>query len=433
MNITINEGQLEELLHIPEPWYVERINFDVENKQLDVDVKFRKRAIFTCVNCGAENQPIYDIADRNRTWRHLNFFEYPCYIHAEHPRTKCGECNKIQRVNIPWTTKSKSYFTLHFDALIIKLAKDMPMYRVAELVGEHDTRLWRILHHYVDNAIAAQDLSHVTKINVDETSSKKGHNYVSIFMDPEKKNVICVTSGKDSNAVAACKEHLEAHGGDSRKVKEFCMDMSPAFIKGATDHFPNASITYDKFHIIKAVNEAVDDVRRSERKSCVELKDTRYIWLKNPQNLTKSQKETLDKLKDCELDTAKAYRMKLCLQEVFQYPTSIAPMVLQDWITWGLRCRLKPMVDVDKMLQRHYDGVVRWFTSKLNNGLLEGMNSLFQAAKRKARGYRSHKNMVAMIYLLGGKLDFQPTNKKNWQQSGANVSLTTEPVPLSTM
>jgi transposase len=225
-------------------------------------------------------------------------------------------------------------------------------------------------------------------------------------MDPEKKNVICVTKGKDSSTLKTCKERLEAQGGDARKVNELCMDMSPAFIKGADENFPKASITFDKFHVIKAVNEAVDEVRRTEQKKCTDLKSTRYIWLKNEENLTKTQKEQLEKLKDCELDTAKAYRMKRCLQDIFRYPPTIAPMVLTDWIQWGLRCRLEPMVDVAKMLHKHYDGIVRWFTSKLNNGLLEGINSLFQAAKRKARGYRSDKNIVAMIYLIAGKLNF---------------------------
>lgn len=289
---------------------------------------------------------------------------------------------------------------------IIKLAKDMPMNAISRLLGEHDTRLWRILHHYVDNAIATQDLSYVTKISTDETSAKRGHNYITIFMDPEQKNVIYVTKGRDSSTWAECKKQLESHGGSAENITEVCMDMSAAFIKGAEENFPAAAITFDKFHVIQAANEAVDEVRRKERKSSAMLKDTRYLWLKNPENLTDSQKETMAKLKDCDLDTAKAYRMRLILQEIYKYPPSIAPDVLKDWIQWGLRCRLEPMAEVAKMLQKHYDGVIRWFKSKLNNGLLEGVNSLFQAAKRKARGYRSEKNIVAMVYLLAGKLNF---------------------------
>ncbi|BFH11231.1 ISL3 family transposase [Paenibacillus melissococcoides] len=364
MFVNLKEGQLDELLHIPEPWYIREVEFSLEAKQLDVYVKFRKRALFSCTKCGEPNQPVRDIANHDRTWRHLNFFEYPCYIHAELPRTNCGECNSITRVHVPWALdKPKHYFTLLFDALIIKLAKHMPMNAVSRLLGEHDTRLWRILHHYVDNAIAAQDLSYVTKISTDETSAKRGHNYITIFMDPGQKTVIFVTKGRDSSTWAECKKQLESHGGKADNITEVGMDMSPAL-----KELKRTSQTQDKFHVIQAANEAVDEVRRKERKSSALLKNTRYLWLKNPENLSNAQKETMDKLKDCDLDTAKAYRMRLILQEIYRYPASIAPLVLQDWIQWGLRCRLDPMVEVAKMLQKHYDGVIRWFTSKLNNG-----------------------------------------------------------------
>lgn len=397
---------IENVFHIPEPWYIDRCQFDESLAKLDVYLKFREGALFVCSGCGAEAQPVKDIADYDQVWRHLNFAEYPIYFHAEHPRTTCSKCNRILRVNVPWAIKARSGFTLHFDAWVIAMAKEMTMSAISRFVNETDKRLWRILYYYVDHAIEVMDLSHVTAISTDETSAKRGHDYITIFMDPEKRNVIHVAEGKGAETWKACKEHLEAHGGDAAKVTDVCMDMSPAFIKGATEHFPNASITFDKFHIIKSANEAVDEVRRKESKRTDELKNTRYIWLKNENNLTQSQKETLAKLKDCELDTAKAYRMRLILQEIYRYPAVIAPDVMKDWISWGLRCRLEPMVEVAKMLKNHYDGVVRWFTSKLNNGLLEGINSLFQAAKRKARGYRSYKNMIAIVYLLAGKLDF---------------------------
>jgi transposase len=404
MNIEVNE--IDTVFHIPEPWYIDRCVFDEKQKHLDVFVKFHKGSLFTCSGCGAEHKPVYDIADYKRTWRHLNFLEYPCYIHGELPRTECDQCDRELRVQVPWAIKPRASFTMLFDSLILAMAKDTPMNAISRMLCEEDKKLWRVVHYYTEQAIEAQDLSHVTKISTDETSAKRGHNYVTIFMDPEKKNVICVSKGKDSGTWEECKTHLEAHGGHADNVTEVCMDMSPAFIKGAKENFPKASITFDKFHVIQAANEAVDEVRRTEQRSCAELKNTRYIWLKNEANLNKAQKETLTKLKDCEMDTAKAYRMRICLQEIYRYPATIAPMVLKDWIQWGLRCRLEPLVGVAKMLHSHYDGVLQWFKSKLNNGLLEGINSLFQAAKRKARGYRSDKNIVAMVYLLAGKLDF---------------------------
>lgn len=402
----IEVPDLENVLHIPEPWYIKGCEFDGKREQLDVYLSFRKGAVFRCSGCGTEAQSVQDIADYNQVWRHLNFAEYPMYFHAEHPRTNCTSCNCIRRVDIPWAVKPRSGFTLYFDAWIIAMAKDMPVNAISRLVKETDKRLWRILHHYVDQAMAAQDLSNVTKISTDETSAKRGHDYITLFMDPVERNIIHVAKGKDSATWNGCKERLEAHGGLTDQVTEVCMDMSPAFIKGATENFPKAAITFDKFHVFQAVNEAVDQVRRTESKRTNDLKHTRYIWLKNENRLTKAQKDKLARLKDCELDTVKAYRMRLVLQELFQFPASIAPEVVKDWIQWGLRCRLEPMVKVAHMLQEHYNGVVRWFTSKLNNGLLEGVNSLFQAAKRKARGYRSHKNMIAMVYLLAGKLNF---------------------------
>lgn len=397
---------MDQVFHITEPWYIELAQFSEETKQLDVYLKYHKGSTFKCSGCAAEDQPFYDVADHDRTWRHLNFLEYPCYIHAQLPRTRCKECGHVLRVEIPWAVKPRSSFTRHFDAFIITMAKDMPMNAISRMVREEDKKLWRIVHYYVDHAIAIQDLSNVTRINVDETSAKRGHSYVSIFMDPETKNVIHVTKGKDSGTWSECKKQLELHGGDANKVSEVCMDMSPAFIKGAYEQFPEASLTFDKFHVIKLVNEAVDAVRRTESKKTANLKNTRYLFLKNPEKLTTEQKATLDRLSNMELDTTKAYRMRLVLQEIFRYPATIAPDVLKDWIKWGTRCKLEPMVQVAKTIQNHFDGIVRWFGSKLNNGILEGVNSLFQAAKRKARGYRSYKNIIAMVYLLTGKLNY---------------------------
>lgn len=178
---------IEEVFHIEAPWKVDSCSFDSNQDRLHVYVEVDRSAKFSCSNCGAENQPYYDISDSNRTWRHLNFLEYPCFIHAEVPRTICSHCNKIRRVKVPWAIKPRSNFTKQFDAWIIQLAKDMPMNAVSRLVGEHDTQLWRILHYYVDHAIEAVDLSDVTMISVDETSAKKGHNYITIFMDPKKR------------------------------------------------------------------------------------------------------------------------------------------------------------------------------------------------------------------------------------------------------
>ena len=209
-------------------------------------MKFRERTFFTCSDCGAANQPVKDIADRDRTWWHLNFFEYPCYIHAELPRTNCGNCNRIMRVNVPWALdKPKHYFTLYFDALIIKLTKDMPVNAIGRLVGEHETRLWRILHHNVDNAIASQGLSYVTKISTDEKSAKRGQNYITIFMDPEQRNVIFVTKGRDSGTLDGMQEAVRSPWRQGGKRYGSLFGHVPGVIKGTEENLPDAAITFD--------------------------------------------------------------------------------------------------------------------------------------------------------------------------------------------
>ncbi|MDQ0221113.1 hypothetical protein ELQ35_01825 [Peribacillus cavernae] len=228
----IEVQDIESVFHITEPWYIESCLFNDQKEQLDVFVSIRKGVLFGCSLCGAEDQPVYDIADYNRTWRHLNFLEYPCYIHAELPRTRCRECGKIHRVDVPWAVKTRSNFTLLFDAMIITMAKDMPMNAISRLVMEHDTQLWRIIHYYVDHAIKVQDLSHVTMSSTDETSAKRGHQYVTIFMDPQEKNVIHVTKGKDSSTWEKCKKHLEAREtGFCAQIKRMSNSSEPYFAR----------------------------------------------------------------------------------------------------------------------------------------------------------------------------------------------------------
>jgi len=311
-------------------------------------------------------------------------------------------------VEVPWS-RSGSGFTLLFEAMILTLAKAMPVKTIGEFVNEHDTRLWRIIHHYVDLGLERADHSTVKEVGFDETSSKRGHNYVSLFVDIDGPRVLFATEGKDASTVTRFKENLIKHGGEESNIKEMCCDMSPAFIKGVETNFPKAGLTFDKFHIIKVINEAVDKVRREEQKEHPELVKSRYVWLKNPENLTQKQSDKLQglTLKRLNLKTSRAYQIKLNFQALFNQPLDTSEAFLKKWFFWATHSRLQPIIDAAYTIKRHWDGVLNWFQSRLNNGILEGLNSLIQAAKAKARGYRTNKNFIAMIYLIGGKLNFE--------------------------
>ena len=253
------------------------------------------------------------------------------------------------------------------------------------------------------------DASDVTQIAVDETAARRGHDYITLFVDIDQARVLFATEGRDANTVAAFADDLTAHGGDPEAIEEvYETDMSPAFIKGVAESLPGAAITFDKFHAVKLINDAVDQVRRTEQKGQNLLRGTRYIWLRNPANLSDRQRETLEKLPTHHLKTARAYQIRLAFQELYEQDTpEQAAWFLKRWYFWATHSRLPPIIDAAHTVKRHWDGILRWFDSKIANGLIEGINSLVQATKAKARGYRSIRNLKAMVYLLAGKLDLQ--------------------------
>jgi transposase len=311
-------------------------------------------------------------------------------------------------VGVPWP-RTGSGFTLLFEALVMMMAKAMPVKSIAGIVKEHDTRLWRILDHYVHRARREVVFSTVTEVGVDETSRKRGHRYVSLFVDLETPRVLFAAEGKDVSTLERFKSDLETHQGDFSHIREICCDMSPAFIKGVQTHFPESHLTFDKFHVLKILNDAVDKVRRQEQQTRPELKRTRYLWLKNPGHLNARQAEALEDLtlKKKNLKTARAYHIRMNFQEFWNQPIHLAETFLKKWYFWATHSRLEPVKEAAHTMKRHWSGILRWFTSKIDNGILEGINSLIQAAKARARGYRAVHNLVTMIYLIGGKLDFK--------------------------
>ena len=388
-------------LSIEPPWVVTKSEFDAAARRLDIHLDFARGSRFDCPECGVAGCPAYD--SEEKTWRHLNFFQHEAYLHARVPRVTCKECG-IKQVPVPWA-RSDSGFTLLFEALVMAMVQAMPVAVVARMVDEWDTRLWRIIHHYVAAARAGADHSEVTSIAFDETASRRGHNYVSLFVDLVRRRVLFVAEGKDAGTVDAFAADLAAHGGNPEAVAEVCIDMSPAFIAGIAQSLPSAQITFDKFHVIKLINEAVDAVRRAEQKSRAELKKSRYLWLKNPQNLSARQRTQLDNLATANLKTGRAYRIRLAFQELYLQPAKNAEAFLKKWYWWATHSRLPPMIQAARMVKRHWNGILRWFRSRIANGIIEAINSLVQAAKAKARGYRSLRNLKAIIYLIAGKLE----------------------------
>jgi transposase len=392
------------------PWQVTRTEFDAEARRLDLYLDFPKGARFACPEGDQPACPVHD--SEPKIWRHLDFFQHQAYLHARVPRVTCLT-HGTRQVALAWA-RPGSGFTLLFEALLMAMLAQMPVKAVAELVGEHDTRLWRLLHHHVAQARAKLDMGEVTRVGVDETSARRGQDYVSLFVDLDapKPRVLFATEGRDHTTVARFAEELAAHDGDPERVRDVSADMSPAFEQGVRASLPGAYLTWDRYHLASHATKAVDAVRRAEAKQRPELKGTRYVWLKRPEHLTVKQAVALEGLRPAAvgLATARAYRWRLAFDAFFEQPRELAEDYLERWYAGAIRSRLEPIVAFARTIGDHWEGVVRWHWTKINNGVLEAINSLVQAAKRRARGYRNKQNLIAMIYLIAGRLDFSPTH-----------------------
>ena len=390
-------------LSLVKPWVVEDCTFDVSEKRLDIHINFERGGIFPCPVCGRAGCKAYDTQEK--TWRHLDFFQHETYLHAFVPRVSCPKCG-IKTAAVPWA-RPGSHFTLLFEALLMAMCKKMPVKGVAEIVKEHDTRIWRILKHHVEEARSREDFSNVRRVGMDETSRRKGHNYVSFFMDMAEPRLLFGTVGKDASTVQSFAEDLEDHGGDPAKISEVTIDMSKALIAGVEKNLPKAQITFDKFHTVKLINEAVETTRREEQKSHEELKRSRYLWLKNPQNLRQEETARLALLLERGyLKTGRAYRIKLAFQGLYSESRSTAEAYLKRWYFRATHSRLPAMIKAAHTVKDHWEGILRWFETGLTTGLLEGMNSIIQAAKAKARGYSNPGYLLTIAYLIAGRLKF---------------------------
>ncbi len=192
------------------PWLVDDVAFKGEDKRPDLHINFPQGSRFACPVCG-EECPVHDT--REHTWRHMNFFQHKAYLHARVPRVKCLE-HGVHQIPVPWAREG-SHFTLLFESLIMTLVREMPVLTVARLVGETDTLLWRVIDHYMPKARATVDMTDVHAVGVDETSSRRGHDYITLFVDLEPKRPLFATPARTqlplSDSLRASKPTLAAH------------------------------------------------------------------------------------------------------------------------------------------------------------------------------------------------------------------------------
>jgi len=404
----VTEKIFEAALSISSPWYIAGMNFEPSQRKLMIRVDFEVGSRFAVPGQSGEH-PVHDTL--TKTYRHLNFFQHECELEVRIPRVKLPD-GSVRQVNPPWSGKL-SGFTLLFEAFVLLLCREMPFAGVARITGVSVHRVMALAERYVNAAVGAADFSEVRRLAIDETSRAKGHDYVTVFADEPGRKVIYVAEGNEAATVEAFAGNLRAHHGKPTEIESVSIDMWPAFIRGITENFPNAQITFDKFHVISHASTAIDEMRRREQKLDPSLKGLRWTLLKDRSNLSRAQRSELDALLAHMTShrTARAWLYREQLREILtRKQPNVVRILLRQWCTNVLRSKVEPMKEVAQLIRKHFEGILAWVTSRQTNGFLEAINGLFQAAKRKARGYVRFQTIRTVIFLIAGKLDFSRLN-----------------------
>ena len=392
-------------LGLSEPWFIKDVKFSSSGKgfgQLDIYLDFNKGAKFyddDGIKCS-----VHDTVDK--TWQHLNFFQHTCYLHARVPRIKT-ETGKVRLIKVPWA-RAGSGFTLLFEAFAMALIEnEMPVNKAASLLNVYANRLWTIFNYWIKRAFEKNDVSDVQKIGIDETSTRKGHNYVMISADIDRRRVIFSTPGKDENTVKELSNYLEKKNVKPEQITHTVLDMSRSFIAGTMQNFPQAAIVFDRFHLKKLLNEALDSLRKGERKEHEQLKGHKYLFLKKQRDLAEHQKQYKYEFVESFPKLGQGVRLVELFDDFFEFhDKEQASAYLAWWCDLVEESGINSFCKFVKTVKAHWSGIINYVDAKISNGILEGINSKIQLAKRRARGYRNIQNFINMIYFIAGDLDF---------------------------
>ncbi len=387
-------------LGLHEPWHIKEVIFSKENSQLDIYLDFTRGYKFKAED--GQKYTAHDTVDRS--WQHLNFFQHQCYLHARVPKVKQSD-GKVKTQAVPWARKG-SGFTLLFEAFsMLLIENEMPVNKAAKMLQVYPNRLWNVFNYWISIAHQNDNIEDLGKIGFDETSVRRGHNYVTTMVDLELRRVLFATEGKDSGCIKNSVDYLKAKNVDIHKVEQVCIDMSPSFISGCIDYLPNAAITFDKFHVMKVVNKAMDDLRKLERIGNDRLKKHKYTFLKS--KLIPEIQQERDLLLEMYPKLGEGYRLKQLFSDFWDIKDKEeAAGYLAFWCDIATDSGIFPFINAAKTINAHWGGIVNYTESKVNNGILEGLNSKIQLAKKRARGYGNINNFINMIYFTCGKLKF---------------------------
>lgn len=402
-----------EALGLRDPWRVEACDLDAANGKLTLRLGWERGSRFPAKDGDGELYPVHDSEERE--WRHLNFFQFETRLVARLPRVRDGE-GRVVTAEVPWA-RSGSGFTLLMEALVMQLCKEMPVAAAARIVGEHDTRIWRVVHHYVGKAHAAESREEVATVGIDEIATRKGHRYGTCFAEirPDGTGrLLHLAPGKDAATVAGFAEELGKHGASPEQIGRVAIDMSRAYIAGVRDHLPEAETSFDRFHVMVHAGRAVDEVRKEVAREHGGLgKGSLWSLRGNAERLRPEARALREELSVRYAELGRALALREFLRDTWRYTArEDAEDHLRRFCAWAQRSRLQPFVKLARTIRAHWAGILGYYPDYLTSGAMESINAKLALARRRARGFRNFGNFRAIAYWIAGDLrpfpDFNP-------------------------
>lgn len=417
------EALFTQALGLDSPWEVLSFRFDPKTEGLELELGFKRGSRFpdprTEDPAAAELCPVHDTVAR--TWEHLNFFEHRTHLTAKVPRIKAPD-GKVLTAAVPWA-RPQSGFTLLMEAFLLGLARSLPVAEVARRTKVTDDRIWHLIRTRVEEEWKKTDWSNLNRLGIDETSTRKGHKYGTAFLEvigqetsrcqggSKVGRLLFFTPGKGKETTELFAAELKKREIPPAQITEIAMDMSPAFIAGAKENFPGASISFDRFHVMKLCGDACDTVRKdvaktSDKTNAKLPRGAMWSLRGNPERLKEDQLALRKKLCQDHRQIGRALAIREFLADLWNYATAdLAGDHLSQVISWCQRSRLPSFVKLGRSLRSHREGILGYFKNYTTSGAIEAVNLKLQLARRRARGYRRFENFRAIAYWIAGGLE----------------------------
>jgi len=404
------------VLNLTSPVQAVHIENDIDNRPIVViDVKPRARRL-RCGGCERRCGRRHGAEGKLRSWRHLGIFGITVKLRAEVYRVVCKHCG-VRTTSVPWG-RPGSVFTRQFEDEVAWFLQHTDQTSTATYFGISWVTAGKIAQRVVAEKLDGSLLEDLHFIGVDEISYGRPKKFLTVIVDHERGRVVWAAEGKSSETLGQFFQRIGQER--SAQIEVVTMDMSGAFIKGVKEHAINAEIVFDRFHVVRLLLDAVDEVRREQQRALEDttagktLKKSRFSLLKNPWNLTRKEKQKLAAIQSNNRPLYRAYLLKESFQQIYDTRTvGDADERFTEWYGWARRSRLPSFITLAETLRTYWPGIRRFIELRITNGPVEGYNSKIRMISHRAFGFHSADALIAMIMLLCSGITLSPLGHGN--------------------